>query len=102
VENFDDLLSRRNAAKNGFSKGFLFDPRNEFLGYLKIDDGFEQSQAYLAQRGIAVRFVYRAVSTQVFEDVLEFVRELRKHDAKKLGVAAHDRRGAHTSLRGGE
>jgi hypothetical protein len=42
------------------------------------------------------------VSTQLFEDVLKFVRELRKHDAKKLDVVAHDARVAHTSLRGGE
>jgi hypothetical protein len=49
---------------------------------LKIDVGFEQSQAYLAQRGIDVRFADRTVPTQLFEDVLEFVRELRKHDAK--------------------
>jgi hypothetical protein len=69
---------------------------------LKIDVGFEQSQAYLAQRGIDVRFADRTVPTQLFEDVLEFVRELRKHDAKKLCVAAHDRHGAHTSLRSGE
>jgi hypothetical protein len=93
MENFDDLLPRRNAAKNGFSKGFLFDAPNEFLGDLKIDVCLEQSEAYLAQRGIDVRFVDRAVSTKVFEDVLELVRELRKHDAKKLGVAADDRHG---------
>jgi hypothetical protein len=50
---------------------------------LKIDVGFEQSQAYLAQRGIDVRFVDRAVSTQLFEDVLEFVSELGEHNAKR-------------------
>jgi hypothetical protein len=82
VENFDDLLTGRNAAKNGFSKRLLFDARNESLGDLKIDVGFEQSQAYLAQRGIDVRFTDRTVPTQLFEDVLEFVRKLRKHDAK--------------------
>ncbi len=73
MENFDDLLTGRNAAKNSFSKRFLFDARNESLGDLKIDVGFEQSQTYLAQRGIDVRFVDRAVSTQLFEDVLKFV-----------------------------
>jgi hypothetical protein len=101
VENFDDLLTGRNAAKNGFSKGFLFDARNEFLGDLKIDVCLEQSEAYLAQRGIDVRFVDRTVSTKVFEDVLELVRELRKHDANKLGVAAdHHHGGAHIFAQG--
>ena len=90
MENFDDLLTGRNAAKNGLSNRFLFDARNESLGDLKIDIGVKQSEAYMAQRGIDVRFANRAVSTQLFEDVLKFVRELRKHDAKKLEVAAHD------------
>lgn len=92
MENFYDLLTRCNAAKNGFSKRFLFNACNEFFGDLKIDVGFEQSQAHLPQGCVDVRFADRAVSTQLFEDVLKFVRELGEHADKKLNVAAHNLR----------
>src|SRR6266513_5649643 len=79
MENFNNLLTRRNAAKNVFPERFFFDAGNEFFGDLKIDISFEQSQPHLAQCSVDVRFADRAVSTQLFEYVLQFVAELRKH-----------------------
>ena len=63
MENFYDLLTRRNAAKNGFAKRFLFNAANEFFGDLKVDVGFEQSETHLPQRGIDIRLADRAVTT---------------------------------------
>ena len=48
MKNFYDLLTRRNAAKNAFSKRFFFNTCNEFFGDLKIDVGFKQGQPHLA------------------------------------------------------
>ena len=49
-----------------------------FSGDLKIDIGFEQRQANLAQRGVDVRLVDHAMSTKLFEDVLKFVARVVK------------------------
>src|SRR5262252_2596541 len=83
MENLNDLLAGCDAAKNSFSKRLLFNAGDEFFGDLKIDIGFEQSQSHLSQRGVDVRFADRAVSTQVSEDILKFVGELRKHNQIK-------------------
>src|SRR4030095_1188558 len=88
MKNFDDLLAGRNAAEHGFAKRFFFDACNESFGDLKLDITLEQSQPHMAQRGIDVRFTDRAVSTQLLENILKFVRKLGEHDGKKLGGAA--------------
>src|SRR5919204_3772838 len=80
MKNFYDLLAGRNAAKYGFSKRLFFDTCNELFGDLKIDISFEQSQPHLTQRGVDVRFADRAVSPQLFENILKFVGELGKHN----------------------
>ena len=41
VENFDDLLSGRDAAQNLFAEGFFFDPRDEILGDFEMHIGLE-------------------------------------------------------------
>src|SRR5215471_3511579 len=80
VKNFDDLLTRRNAAKHSFAERFFFYTGNEFSGDLKIDIRFKQRHAYLAQRGIDVRLADDAMPTKIFENLLKFVAKLCKHD----------------------
>ena len=41
MENFYDLLPRRDAAKHGFPERLFFYPGNEFLRDLKIDIRFQ-------------------------------------------------------------
>src|SRR6266513_541823 len=88
MKDFYDLLPGRNAAKHGFSERLFFDASNESFGDLKIDIGFKQSQPHMAQRGIDVRFTDGAVTTQLFENVLKFVRELGKHGDLQGGSAS--------------
>src|SRR4029450_3120209 len=87
MKNFYDLLAGRNAAEHSFSKRSFFNTPNKSFGDLKIDISFEQSQPHMAQCGIDVRFADRAMTTQLFENVLKFVRKLGKHDDKKLNIA---------------
>src|SRR5262245_4076782 len=79
VENFYDLLTRRNAAKHSFPERFFFYAGNEFSGDLKIDIRFKQRHAHLAQRGIDVRLADDAMPTEIFENLLKFVAKLWKH-----------------------
>src|SRR5437773_2393312 len=85
MENFYNLLTRRDAAENSFPERFFFDPRHESSGDLKVYIRFNQRQTHLAQCSVDVGFADNAVSTQVFENFLKLVAELLKHDAK--GVA---------------
>src|SRR4029450_8444271 len=87
MKNFYDLLAGCNAAEHSFSKRSFFNTPNESFGDLKIDISFEQSQPHMAQCGIDVRFADRAMTTQLFANVLKFVRKLGKHDDKKLNIA---------------
>ena len=78
VENLNDLLAWRDAAQNGFAERFVFDARDESLRDFKIDIGFEQREADLSQRGVDIRFADFSVATEIFEDLLQLVTELRK------------------------
>ena len=79
VKNFNDLLTRRNAAKHTLTERFFFYASNEFSGDLKINIRFEQRHPNLAQCSIDIRFADNAVSAEVFENLLKFVAKLRKH-----------------------
>ena len=79
MEYFDDLLSGRDTAQDGLAQRLFFDSSDESFRDLKINIGFEQCQADLAQRVIDVRFANCAMTPQVLEDLLQFVAELGKH-----------------------
>src|SRR4051794_7518365 len=79
-----DLLTRSHAAQNRFAERVFFDARHEPFRYLEIDVGLEHGQPHLAQGFINVRFADRSVTAQILEDVLQFVAELRKHDAESV------------------
>src|SRR5438094_8276909 len=79
MEDFYDLLTGRDAAENSFAERFFFYPPDEFSGDLKIYIRFEQRQAHLTQRGVHVRVADDATPTQILENSLKLVAELRKH-----------------------
>jgi hypothetical protein len=79
VKDFYDLLTGRNAAKHSFAERFLFYAANEFSGDLKIDVGFKQCQAHVAQCSVDVRLADNAVPTEFFENLLKLIAELWKH-----------------------
>src|SRR2546427_8402235 len=85
VENFYNLLTRRDAAENSFPERFFFDPRDESSCNLKVYIRFNERQTHLAQCSVDVGFANNAVPTQVLENILKLVAELRKHDG--TGVA---------------
>src|SRR5436190_2479185 len=85
MEDFDDLLTWCDAAKDCFPECLFLHTGDEFLGDLKIDISLQECEANLAQRGVDVRFADRAVATQLFENVLELIAELRKHNVSSLG-----------------
>src|SRR5256885_13466364 len=80
VENFNDLLTGRDAAENGFAEGFLFDAGDEFFRDFKIDVGLEQSEPNLTQRGVDVRLADLPMPAEIFEDLLQFLAELGKQN----------------------
>lgn len=53
---FDDLLSRRDAARHFFAHTVITDPVDEILGHLIIHIGFQQRQTDVAQRVFDVAF----------------------------------------------
>src|SRR5437588_1695117 len=83
VENFNDLLTGRDAAQNGFAKRFVSDPRDEFLCNLKIDIGLEKRQSDLPQRGVDVRLADFSVAAEILENLLQLIAELRKHGTSR-------------------
>src|SRR3954447_11159621 len=84
VENFYDLLTRRNTANNRFTERFLFYASNEFSGDLKINIRFKQRHANLTQCSVDVRLADNAVSTEVFENLLKSIAKLGKHDVDQM------------------
>src|SRR3954462_6876313 len=87
-----DLLTRSHAAQNRFAERLFLDARHEPLRSLEIDIGLEHGQPHLAQGFINVRFADRSVTAQVLEDVLQFVAELRKHDAESVELNGTQKR----------
>src|SRR5438552_18456321 len=83
MKNFYDLLTRRNAAKHSFAERFLFYAGNEFSGDLKIDVGFKQCHANVAQCSVDVRFADNPVPTEFFENLLKLVAKLWNSDVIK-------------------
>jgi len=79
LENFDDLLAGRDAAQHVFAQRLGLDPCDEVLGHLVVDISFQQRHADGAHGVGDVRFGDRAVTAQIFEDVLEFIGELTEH-----------------------
>ena len=81
MENFDDLLTWRNALEHFFPHGPILDLGDEFLGDAEMDIGIEQCQANLAQRIGDIRFGETPVTPKVLESLLELIGELGKHGA---------------------
>src|SRR4029077_20968944 len=79
MENFDDLLTGRNAAQYFFAKCFRFDAPDKFFRDLKIDISFEQCEANLSQRSVDIFFADFSVTAEILEDPLQLVTQLRKH-----------------------
>ena len=79
MKNFNDLLAGRDAAQDFLTQGFFLYARDKVFRDLEIDIRFEQREADLPQRVVNVRLADRAVTSQVLEDVLKFIAELRKH-----------------------
>src|SRR5438876_12025363 len=88
MKNLNDLLTGRDAPQHLLAERFFSDARDEVLGNLKIDIRLEEREPNLPQRIIDVRFADRAVSTQVLEDVLQLVAELRKHNEPGVACAS--------------
>src|ERR1700736_2558332 len=84
IENFDDLLTGRNAAQYFFTKCFRFDARDKFLRDLKIDIAFHQSEPHLSQRMVDVGLADLPVTAKVLENFLQLVTQLRKHGSITL------------------
>ena len=74
VKDFNDLLPGRDAPQHLLSERPTFNPRDEILGNLKVNVGFEQRQSYLAQCIIDVALRDRAMTPEVFENILKFIR----------------------------
>ena len=82
VEDFDDLLSRRDAAQHLLPERLLAHARDERLGHLEVHVRLQQREAHLTHRVGDVGLADRAVAPQVLEDALELVAELGKHTRK--------------------
>ena len=80
MKNLNDLLTGRNAAHDFLAQRFLLNARDEILGDLEIDVRLQQREPHLPHRIIDVRLADRSVTTEILEDVLQLVAELRKHD----------------------
>jgi hypothetical protein len=83
VKNLNDLLARRDAPQHFFSERLLLDPRDEILGDLEIDVRFQQGEPHLPHRVVDVRLADRSVTTEIFENVLKLIAQLRKHDEQR-------------------
>jgi ABC-type multidrug transport system ATPase subunit len=73
------LLRRLDGLELENAYRLLLDPLKELAGQRKVDVGFEQDAANLAQSLFDVVFGENAATTQLHEDVTEFVCELVKH-----------------------
>src|SRR5260370_14844363 len=54
IENFDDLLTGRNATQYFFAKRFRSDPRDKIFRDLKIDIAFQQGEPHLSYRMVDI------------------------------------------------
>ena len=89
VENFDDLLTRLDAAQHRFTECFLFDSRNEVFCDGELDIGLEESQAHFPEGIGDVFFADLSVATELLERFLEVAGEIGKHETR--GGSRRDR-----------
>ena len=79
VENFDDLLTGRDAAQHFLAERLLLDPRDEVFRHAEMHVRLEQGEAHFAQRVVDVRLADAPVPAESLEDVLQLVGESEKH-----------------------
>jgi hypothetical protein len=79
VEDFDDLLPGSDTPQHLLAQSFVFDPSNELLGDSEVNVSLEQGHANFAESVGYVLFADAAVPTEIFEDLLKFVRKTGKH-----------------------
>lgn len=79
LEDFDDLLTGRDALENLLAEGTLLDLGDEVLGDGEVNVGIEQSQTDLAQGVGNVRLGEPTVTPEVLEGLLKLVGEIGEH-----------------------
>jgi hypothetical protein len=73
VEDFDNLLTRRNASEHFLTERFFAHSRDKIFGYLIVNVRFQQSQTDLPKRVGNVALRNGPVATEVLENVLKAV-----------------------------
>ena len=79
VHDLDELLCRRDSAQLCDTDCFFFNSLEELARELKIDVGFEEDAAYLAQSLLDVGFIQNAPPAQAREGRFEFLAQLIEH-----------------------
>ena len=74
IKDFNNLLARRDAPQHFLAERPVLDSRDEILGNLKVNVGFQQCQPNLAQRVIDVALRDRAMTPEVFKNILKLIR----------------------------
>ena len=79
MDNFDQLLARRQAVEDILSQGLFFDPFHKALGDFEVDIGFEQRTADLAQSFINITLSNSPLPAKRAEYVVKAVAKSVKH-----------------------
>jgi hypothetical protein len=79
VDNFDQLLARRQALEDILSQGLFFDPLYKAFGDFEVDIGFKQRTADLAQSFVNIALSNSPLPAERAEYVVKAFAKSVKH-----------------------